>query len=71
MKKLLLKLAYCILNRYKQNPRNIDLGEDIFVLGGRFRILRYTVNKVVDGVAELEIQAVEVSELSEVLYGRN
>ena len=71
MKKLLLKLAYGILNRYKENPRNIDLGEDIFVLGGRFRTCRYSVNKVVDGFAELEIHAVEVSEISEVLYGRN
>lgn len=68
MKKLLLRLAYGILNRYKEKPTSTDLGDVIVIRGERFVVTDYMITRELTGCNYVEVKA---KDMSEVLYGRD
>ena len=68
MKKLLLKLAYGILNMYKEKPTSIELGNVVIIKGQRFRVTDFIVTNELDRCSSVRIYG---RDMLEGLYGRN
>ena len=64
MKKLLLKLAYYILQKYDEKPVSAELGSVILLNGARFMVTDIVVNQGYDG-HKLEVRARDVLEVLE------
>ena len=68
MKKLLLRLAYGILNMYKEKPTSADLGDVIIVRGERFVVTDYMITRELCGYSRVDVRA---KDLLEVWYDRD
>lgn len=71
MDKILIKLAYKILNKYNSNPTQIEKDRFFFYNNKLFSIVQFKYEEGLDRVTSLDITAYEIQFLNNQLYDKN